>query len=68
MFYSVIALLGEYQGYTLTLAGIAGVIVSIGLTADSYIVIFEKLKDELKLVDHLTLQLKKQLLKHGIQY
>ena len=68
LFYSVIALLGEYQGYTLTLAGIAGVIVSIGLTADSYIVIFEKLKDELKLVDHLTLQLKKQLLKHGIQY
>ena len=48
LFYSVIALLGEYQGYTLTLAGIAGVIVSIGLTADSYIVIFEKLKDELK--------------------
>lgn len=48
LFYSVIALLGEFQGYTLTLAGIAGVIVSIGLTADSYIVIFEKLKDELK--------------------
>ena len=49
LFYSVIALLGEWQGYTLTLAGIAGVIVSIGLTADSYIVIFEKLKDELKI-------------------
>lgn len=49
LFYSVIALLGEFQGYTLTLAGIAGVIVSIGLTADSYIVIFEKLKDELKI-------------------
>ena len=48
LFYSVIALLGQFQGYTLTLAGIAGVIVSIGLTADSYIVIFEKLKDELK--------------------
>jgi protein-export membrane protein SecD len=48
LFYSVIALLGEFQGYTLTLAGIAGVIVPIGLTADSYIVIFEKLKDELK--------------------
>ena len=48
LFYSVIALLGEFQRYTLTLAGIAGVIVSIGLTADSYIVIFEKLKDELK--------------------
>ncbi len=49
LFYSVISLLGEWQGYTLTLAGIAGVIVSIGLTADSYIVIFEKLKDELKI-------------------
>ena len=49
LFYSVIAILGEWQGYTLTLAGIAGVIVSIGLTADSYIVIFEKLKDELKI-------------------
>jgi protein-export membrane protein SecD len=49
LFYSVIALLGKFQGYTLTLAGIAGVIVSIGLTADSYIVIFEKLKDELKI-------------------
>ena len=49
LFYSIISLLGEWQGYTLTLAGIAGVIVSIGLTADSYIVIFEKLKDELKI-------------------
>ena len=49
LFYSVISVLGNLQGFTLTLAGIAGVIVSIGLTADSYIVIFEKLKDELKI-------------------
>ena len=48
LFYSTISLLGKYQGFTLTLAGIAGVIVSIGLAADSYIVTFEKFKDELK--------------------
>ena len=40
LFYSVITLLGEYQGFTLTLSGIAGIIVSIGLAADSYIVTF----------------------------
>ncbi|MGA1478825.1 MAG: protein translocase subunit SecD [Candidatus Actinomarina sp.] len=49
LFYSAISLLGKYQGYTLTLAGIAGIIVSIGLAADSYIVTFEKFKDELKI-------------------
>ena len=49
LFYSVISLLGKFQGYTLTLAGIAGAIVSIGLAADSYIVTFEKFKDELKI-------------------
>jgi len=48
-FYSILALLSEYQGFTLTLAGVAGIIVSIGLAADSYIVTFEKFKDELKL-------------------
>ncbi len=48
-FYSVLSLLSEYQGFTLTLAGVAGIIVSIGLAADSYIVTFEKLKDELKI-------------------
>ena len=48
LFYSIISLLSKYQGYTLTLAGIAGAIVSIGLAADSYIVTFEKFKDELK--------------------
>ena len=48
LFYSVISVLGNLQGFTLTLAGIAGIIVSFGLAADSYIVTFEKLKDEIK--------------------
>lgn len=41
-------LLGAWVGYTLTLAGIAGAIVSIGVTADSFIVYFERLRDELR--------------------
>ena len=45
--YSVMALLGEYAGLSLSLAGVAGIIVSIGITADSYIVAFERLKDEI---------------------
>ena len=49
VFYSIISLLSTYQGFTLTLAGVAGIIVSIGLAAASYIVTFEKLKDELKI-------------------
>jgi preprotein translocase subunit SecD len=44
--YILLALLGEFGGLALSLAGIAGVIVSIGVTADSYIVAFERLKDE----------------------
>jgi preprotein translocase subunit SecD len=44
--YILLALLGEFSGLALSLAGIAGVIVSIGVTADSYIVAFERLKDE----------------------
>ena len=39
-------LLGKWIGFTLTLAGIAGAIVSIGITADSFIVFFERLRDE----------------------
>lgn len=42
----VIILLGELQGTTLTLAGVAGIIVSIGITLDSYIVYFERIKEE----------------------
>jgi protein-export membrane protein SecD len=42
----VIILLSRYQGTTLTLAGVTGIIVSIGITADSYIVFFERVKEE----------------------
>jgi preprotein translocase subunit SecD len=46
--YSILAVLGETAGLTLSLAGIAGIIVSIGITCDSYIVAFERLKDEVR--------------------
>ena len=41
-----ITLLGELNGTTLTLAGVTGVVVSIGITSDSYIVYFERIKEE----------------------
>ena len=41
-------LLGEWVGFTLTLAGIAGTIVAIGVTADSFIVYFERIRDEMR--------------------
>ena len=44
----VVALLGTTAGYSLTLAGIAGIVVSLGVTADSYIVFYERLKDEVR--------------------
>lgn len=43
-----ITLLSEFQGTTLTLAGVTGIIVSIGITADSYIVFFERIKEEFR--------------------
>ena len=46
--WNVISLLSRTNGLALSLAGIAGIIVSIGVTVDSYVVFFEKLKDELK--------------------
>lgn len=46
--WNVISLLSKTNGLTLSLAGIAGIIVSVGVTVDSYVVFFEKLKDELK--------------------
>ncbi|WKZ82795.1 MAG: protein translocase subunit SecD [Acidimicrobiia bacterium] len=42
----VFSLLGEWQGVTLTLAGVAGVIVAVGITSDSYVVYFERIKEE----------------------
>jgi preprotein translocase subunit SecD len=46
--YLVILILGWREGYRLSLAGVAGLIVSIGLTADSFIVYFERIRDELR--------------------
>jgi len=46
--YACLVLLGRQIGFTLTLAGIAGFIVAVGITADSFIVFFERLKDEVK--------------------
>lgn len=44
----MIALLGLAAGYSLTLAGVAGLVISLGVTADSYIVFYERLKDEVR--------------------
>ncbi len=46
--YAVLVLLGRYIGFTLDLSGIAGFIVAIGITADSFVVFFERLKDEVR--------------------
>jgi preprotein translocase subunit SecD len=46
--YGVIALLSWLQGYRLSLPGVAGLIVAIGVTADSFIVYFERIRDELR--------------------
>lgn len=48
MMYGIVTLLGEL-GFALTLAGIAGIIVSIGITADSSIIFFERIRDEVGL-------------------
>jgi preprotein translocase subunit SecD len=44
----MVSLMGKTLGYALTLAGVAGIIVSLGITADSYIVFYERLKDEVR--------------------
>ena len=46
--YSLITLLGRTSGLALTLAGTTGIIVSVGVTVDSYVVFFERLKDEVR--------------------
>jgi preprotein translocase subunit SecD len=46
--YAAVSLLGEVIGYRLSLAGVAGLIVAIGITADSFVVFFERLRDELR--------------------
>jgi preprotein translocase subunit SecD len=44
--YAMLVILGKQIGFTLDLAGIAGFIVALGITADSFVVFFERLKDE----------------------
>ena len=46
--YLAIAFLSWRQGYRLSLAGVAGLIVAIGITSDSFIVYFERIRDELR--------------------
>jgi preprotein translocase subunit SecD len=46
--YAVLVLLGRSIGFTLDLAGVAGFIVAIGITADSFVIFFERIKDEVR--------------------
>jgi preprotein translocase subunit SecD len=46
--YGLVTLLGWQIGFRLSLAGIAGLIVAIGITADSFIVYFERIRDEVR--------------------
>ena len=46
LLWAIVATMGQGLGTTIDLAGIIGVIVSVGITVDSYIVYFERLKDE----------------------
>jgi preprotein translocase subunit SecD len=48
LIYASVCILGDQFGFALSLAGIAGFIVSVGITADSFVVYFERLKDEIK--------------------
>ena len=46
--YAIVLVLGNAAGFTLTLPGIAGLIVAVGITADSFIVYFERIRDEMR--------------------
>ncbi|HUH52982.1 MAG TPA: protein translocase subunit SecD [Microbacteriaceae bacterium] len=46
--YLLLVLMSWRQGYRLSLAGVAGVMVAVGFTADSFIVYFERIRDELR--------------------
>jgi preprotein translocase subunit SecD len=48
LMYSIVALLGKTSGLALSLSGVTGIIVSVGVTVDSYVVYFERLKDEIR--------------------
>jgi preprotein translocase subunit SecD len=48
IFFVLVSYLSAHRGLTLTLAGVTGLIVSVGVTVDSYVVYFERLKDEVR--------------------
>ncbi|HET7488211.1 MAG TPA: protein translocase subunit SecD [Acidimicrobiales bacterium] len=48
LLWAIISFLGEKSGLALSLAGAVGIIVSVGITVDSYVVYFERLKDEIR--------------------
>lgn len=48
LIWSVVAILSKTQGLALSLSGVAGIIVSVGVTVDSYVVFFERLKDDIR--------------------
>jgi preprotein translocase subunit SecD len=47
--WSIISYLGSHSGLALSLSGVTGIVVSIGVTVDSYVVYFERIKDEIHL-------------------
>jgi preprotein translocase subunit SecD len=47
--YAIICWLGQTRGLALSLAGVTGLVVSVGVTVDSYVVYFERLKDDVRL-------------------
>ncbi len=46
--YGMVLLLSETAGFTLTLPGIAGLIIGVGVTADSFVIFFERIRDEMR--------------------
>ncbi|AEB44057.1 protein-export membrane protein SecD [Micromonospora maris AB-18-032] len=48
LLFGALVVLGRQIGFTLTLAGISGIIVSLGVAADSFVIYFERLKDEIR--------------------
>ena len=48
MIFSLAAFVSSWTNYALSLAGVTGIIVAVGVTVDSYVVFFERIKDELR--------------------
>ena len=46
--FAVLVLLGRWINYSLDMAGVAGLIIAIGITADSFVIYFERIKDEVR--------------------